>query len=86
MRGTKGQDNLFLTSVVAVDADTGKYKWHYQYNPQDAWDWKATSDIILADLNIDGQPRKVLMQAPSNGFFYVIDRTGRLEEPSPLMR
>lgn len=75
MRGAKGDDNLFLTSVVAIDANTGKYKWHYQYNPQDAWDWKATSDIIVADLTIDQEPRKVLLQAPSNGFFYVIDRT-----------
>ena len=75
--GTK--DNLFLTSVIALDADTGRYKWHYQYNPQDSWDYKATADIILADLEIDGVPRKVLMQAPTNGFFYVIDRhTGKL--------
>ncbi|KRB82332.1 hypothetical protein ASE00_09650 [Sphingomonas sp. Root710] len=74
-RGKKGQDNLFLSSVVALDATTGKYKWHYQYNPQEAWDWKATSSIILADLDIGGQKHKVLMQAPSNGFFYVIDRT-----------
>ncbi|GAA0313184.1 PQQ-dependent methanol/ethanol family dehydrogenase [Sphingomonas oligophenolica] len=68
-------DNLFVASVVALDANTGKYKWHYQYNPCEASDWKATMDIILADLTIDGKPRKVMMQAPSNGFFYVIDRT-----------
>ncbi len=70
----KLKDNLFLASVVALDAKTGKYKWHYQYNPCEAWDYKATMDIVLADLNIDGKPRKVMMQAPSNGFFYVIDR------------
>ena len=70
--GTK--DNLFLASVVALDADTGHHRWHYQYNPLEVWDWKATADIILADLTIDGQRRQVLMQAPSNGFFYVIDR------------
>lgn len=75
LRGKKGQDNLFLTSVVALDAQTGKYKWHYQYNPQEAWDWKATSSIILTELDIWGRRRKVLMQAPSNGFFYIIDRT-----------
>lgn len=69
------QDNLFVTSVVALDPDTGKYKWHYQYNPLDVWDYKATMDIVLTDLTIKGQRRKVLMQAPSNGFFYVIDRT-----------
>jgi quinohemoprotein ethanol dehydrogenase len=69
------KDNLFISSVVALDPDTGKYKWHYQYNPLEVWDWKATADMILADLKIDGKSRKVLMQAPSNGFFYVIDRT-----------
>lgn len=73
------KDNLFLASVVALDADTGHYKWHYQYNPCEVWDWKATSDMVLADLQIEGKPRKVLLQAPSNGFFYVIDRhTGKL--------
>lgn len=70
-----GEDNLFLSSVVALDANTGKYKWHYQYNPCEVWDWKATSDMVLATLKLEGKPRKVLMQAPSNGFFYVIDRT-----------
>lgn len=68
------QDNLFLSSVVAVDADTGAYRWHYQYNPFEVWDWKATSDMILTEIEVDGRSRKVLMQAPSNGFFYVIDR------------
>lgn len=67
-------DNLFLCSIVAVDADTGEYRWHYQVNPREAWDFKATMDIVLADLQIDGVDRKVLMQAPTNGFFYVIDR------------
>ena len=68
-------DDLFLTSLVAVRPDTGQYVWHYQLNPGDEWDYSATQHIILADLNIGGQPRKVLMQAPKNGFFYVIDRT-----------
>ena len=72
-------DNLFLCSIVAVDANTGDYRWHYQVNPREAWDYKATMDIVLADLKIDGVDRKVLMQAPTNGFFYVIDReTGKL--------
>ena len=72
-------DNLFLCSIVALDAKNGEYIWHYQVNPREAWDYKATMDIVLADLEIDGQPRKVLMQAPTNGFFYVIDReTGKL--------
>jgi PQQ-dependent dehydrogenase (methanol/ethanol family) len=68
-------DNLFLVSIVSVDPDTGKYKWHYQLNPGETWDFTATQQITLADLSIDGKPRKVLMQAPKNGFFYVIDRT-----------
>ncbi len=67
-------DNLFLCSIVALDANTGEYVWHYQINPGEQWDYKATADIILADLTIDGRERKVLMQAPTNGFFYVLDR------------
>ena len=68
-------DNLFLSSIVALDADTGRYVWHYQTTPADMWDYTATQHMILADLTIDGVPTKVLMQAPKNGFFYVIDRT-----------
>ena len=67
-------DNLFVSSVVALDADTGAYKWHYQGTPGETWDFTQTQPIMLADLTIDGQPRKVMMQAPKNGFFYVIDR------------
>ena len=79
IRSPDGGDNLFLCSVVALDADTGEYIWHYQSNPREAWDYKATADMVLADLEIEGQTRKVLMQAPTNGFFYVIDReTGKL--------
>jgi quinohemoprotein ethanol dehydrogenase len=66
-------DNLFLSSIVAVRPDTGKYVWHYQTTPGDAWDYTATQDIIVATLLIDGKPRKVVMQAPKNGFFYVLD-------------
>lgn len=68
-------DNLFLCSIVAVDADTGAYKWHYQINPAETWDYNAAMDMALADLTIDGAPRKVLITAPKNGFLYVIDRT-----------
>ncbi|MDB5480429.1 MAG: PQQ-dependent dehydrogenase, methanol/ethanol family [Caulobacteraceae bacterium] len=72
-------DNLFLSSIVAVDPDTGKYAWHYQPTPDDTWDFDATQHLMLADLTIDGRPRKVVMQANKNGFFYVIDRaTGAL--------
>jgi quinohemoprotein ethanol dehydrogenase len=67
-------DNLFTSSIVALDARTGKYLWHYQINPRDSWDYDCTQQITLATLTIDGKPRKVLMQAPKNGFFYVIDR------------
>jgi len=68
-------DNLFLSSILALDPDTGAYKWHYQLNPGETWDFTATQQITLADLTIDGQVRKVAMQAPKNGFFYVIDRS-----------
>ncbi len=72
-------DNLYLCSIVALKADTGEYVWHYQVNPGEQWDYKATMDMILADLPMGGTTRKVLMQAPSNGFFYVLDRaTGEL--------
>jgi quinohemoprotein ethanol dehydrogenase len=72
-------DNLYLVSIVALDADTGKYVWHYQENPREAWDYKATANLIAATLPIDGKPRKVLLHAPTNGFFYVLDRqTGKL--------
>lgn len=79
VRSPGGGDNLFLSSIVAINPDTGEYAWHYQTTPADTWDYTATQHIILADLNIDGEDRKVLMQAPKNGFFYVIDRlTGEL--------
>lgn len=68
-------DNLFLSSIVALDPDTGAYRWHYQATPGETWDYTNTQQITLADLTIDGQLRKVLMQAPKNGFFFVIDRT-----------
>jgi quinohemoprotein ethanol dehydrogenase len=75
---TKG-DGWFTNSIVAVDADTGQYRWHYQETPDDAWDYNATMQIVLADLKIGGETRKVLMQAPKNGFFYMLDRkSGKL--------
>ncbi len=78
-RDPGGGDNLYLASIVALDPDTGKYIWHYQVNPREAWDYKATMGMVTATLTIDGRARKVLMQAPTNGFFYVLDReTGKL--------
>jgi alcohol dehydrogenase (cytochrome c)/quinohemoprotein ethanol dehydrogenase len=72
-------DNLFLASIVAVDADTGAYVWHYQATPGEEWDFDAVQQLILADIAIGGKPRAVLMQANKNGFFYVLDRkTGEL--------
>lgn len=79
LRSPGGGDNLYLASMVALNADTGEYRWHYQVNPSEGWDYKATANMISATLTIDGKPRKVLMQAPTNGFFYVLDReTGKL--------
>ena len=74
VRSPEGGDNLFLSSIVAVKPDTGKYVWHYQTTPAENWDYTATQHMILAELDIDGKARKVIMQAPKNGFFYVIDR------------
>jgi len=72
-------DNLFLSSIVALNADTGAYVWHYQATPGEEWDYDAVQDLILADLSIDGTKRQVLMQANKNGYFYVLDRkTGQL--------
>ncbi len=79
LRSPDGGDNLFLTSIVALDPDDGSYRWHYQTVPGETWDYTATQHIMLADLEIDGVERRVVMQAPKNGFFYVIDAaTGQL--------
>ena len=75
LRSPAGGDNLYLASLVALNADTGKYVWHYQETPGDNWDYTSTQPMILADINIDGTPRKVILHAPKNGFFFVIDRT-----------
>lgn len=74
-RSPGGGDNLYTASIVALDADTGKYVWHYQLNPRDSWDFDSAAQMSLAELVIGGRRRKVLMQAPKNGFLYVIDRT-----------
>ena len=74
-RSPSGGDNLYLASLVALNADTGKYVWHYQETPGDNWDYTSSQPMILADITIDGAPRKVILHAPKNGFFFVIDRT-----------
>jgi quinohemoprotein ethanol dehydrogenase len=87
IRSPGGGDNLFVCSMVALDAKTGAYKWHYQYNPGETWDYNATMDMELADLKIDGHMRKVVLTAPKNGFFYVIDRTdGKLISAEKIAR
>ncbi len=79
-------DNLYLSSIVALNADTGRHVWHYQTTPGDDWDYNAAQPMILADLTIGGKPRKVLMQAPKNGFFYVLDRlSGELLSAQPYV-
>jgi quinohemoprotein ethanol dehydrogenase len=79
LRSPGGGDNLYLSSIVALRPETGEYVWHYQTTPGESWDYGATQHIMLAELEIGGKLRKVLMQAPKNGFFYVLDReTGEL--------
>ena len=86
LRSPDGGDNLFLASIVALNPDSGDYVWHYQTTPGETWDYTATQHIMLADLEIDGESRKVLMQAPKNGFFYVIDRaSGELISAEPYL-
>ena len=75
LRSPQGGDNLYLSSIVALRPATGEYVWHFQETPAESWDFTATQHIVLADLTIDGVKRKVLMHAPKNGFFYVVDRT-----------
>ncbi len=74
LRSPEGGDNLYLSSILALKPETGELVWHYQTTPADSWDYTATQPMILADLEIDGRLRKVIMQAPKNGFFFVLDR------------
>jgi quinohemoprotein ethanol dehydrogenase len=85
-RSNGGGDNLFISSIIAVDADTGEYHWHYQETPGDRWDFDAISDMTLVDLPLAGGVRKVLLHAPKNGFLYVLDRkTGQLLSADPFV-
>jgi quinohemoprotein ethanol dehydrogenase len=87
IRSPGGGDNLFLSSIVALNADTGDYLWHYQESPGETWDYTSTMDIVLADIEVDGRPIKAILHAPKNGFFYVIDRTtGKLVSAEPISR
>jgi quinohemoprotein ethanol dehydrogenase len=75
IRSPKGGDNLYLSSIIALKPDSGELVWYYQETPGEMWDFTSNQHIIVADLTIEGQPRKVVLHAPKNGFFYVIDRT-----------
>jgi quinohemoprotein ethanol dehydrogenase len=87
VRSPEGGDNLFLCSVVALNPDTGEYIWHYQTTPGETWDFNSNMDIVLATLDIGGRARKVILHAPKNGFFYVIDRTtGTLISAEPFTK
>jgi quinohemoprotein ethanol dehydrogenase len=78
-RSPSGGDNLFLSSIIALNPDNGKMVWYYQTTPAEIWDYTATQNMIMADLEIGGRTRQVIMQAPKNGFYYVLDRaTGEL--------
>ena len=84
IRSPDGGDNLYLSSILAVNPDDGSYAWHYQTTPGETWDYTATQHLILADMEIGGKQRKVIMQAPKNGFFYVLDRqSGELLSAEP---
>ena len=87
LRSPGGGDNLYLSSILALRPDSGELVWYYQTTPGDNWDYTAVQQMVLADLTIDGRDRKVLMQAPKNGFFYVLDRlTGELISAEPYAR
>jgi quinohemoprotein ethanol dehydrogenase len=85
LRGSEGADNLFVSSILAVNPDTGRLKWYYQAVPGDSWDIDTVQQLILADITIAGRERKVLMQASKGGFFYVLDRiTGEFISATPF--
>ncbi len=85
LRQSKGKDNLFVASILAVKPDTGELKWYYQPVPGDSWDYDSVQQLLLADLTIKGRPRKVIMQANKDGFYYVLDRvTGQFISGQPF--
>jgi PQQ-dependent dehydrogenase (methanol/ethanol family) len=86
IRSPGGGDNLFLSSIVALNPDNGEYIWHYQTVPGDTWDYNSNMDIVLADLTVNGEDLKTILHAPKNGFFYVINRkTGKLISAEPYV-
>jgi quinohemoprotein ethanol dehydrogenase len=86
-RSSRDKDNLYTASILAVEVETGRLRWHYQAVPGDTWDFDSVQHLILADLRLSRRPRKVLMQANKNGFYYVIDRTtGEFVSAAPFAR
>src|SRR5262249_62119632 len=86
-RSAMNQDNLFTCSIIAVKPETGKFVWYFQTTPGDEWDFDSISDLVLADITIDGKLRHVSMQAPMNGYFDVLDRkTGKSIAGAPLQK
>ncbi|HXU21482.1 MAG TPA: PQQ-dependent dehydrogenase, methanol/ethanol family, partial [Verrucomicrobiae bacterium] len=86
-RSEMGMDNLYICSIIAVKPETGKFVWYFQTTPGDEWDYDAIADLVLADIKIDGKVRHVIMQAPKNGYFYVIDRkTGKFISGAALQK
>jgi quinohemoprotein ethanol dehydrogenase len=86
-RGAQNVDNLYTCSIIAVDVNTGQYKWHFQTTPNDNWDFDSVQQLMLLDLNINGKTRKVITQASKNGFFWVLDRvTGEYISGGPFVR
>ena len=87
LRNSVGKDNLYVCSIIALNANTGEYKWHFQTVPGDTWDYDSVAQLILADITIKGQQRKVIMQANKNGFFYELDRlTGKFISGQPFVK
>jgi PQQ-dependent dehydrogenase (methanol/ethanol family) len=85
LRKSKGKDNLYVASILAVQPETGELRWHYQTVPGDSWDFDTVQQMILADININGRQRKVIMQANKNGFYYILDRlTGQFISAEPF--
>jgi quinohemoprotein ethanol dehydrogenase len=85
-RSPGGGDNLYLSSIVALDLDTGSYVWHYQTTPRESWDYDNVSQLFTADVEIAGAMRHVVMQAPKNGYFYVVDaKSGELISAEPYV-
>ena len=85
--GRRPGDKLYSDSVVALDAETGKLKWHFQFTPHDVWDWDANENLVLIDANFRGRARKLLVQANRNGFYYILDRvTGEFPYAQPSVK